>query len=271
MIRSHFNVLFVNPDNSVSDQILNTAELDINVGKVFYIKEGDKYFVSREVEKMSKSKLNVVTPDYICDDYGADTLRLYEMFLGPLEQHKPWSTNGISGTHNFLKRFFRLFAELSNDAPNEAELKVMNRTIKKVADDIERMSFNTCVSTFMIAVNELNDLKCSKRAVLEPLVIALSPFAPHAAEELWAHLGNKGSVTQAVFPKVDEKYLVDNTVNYPVQFNGKLRFTMALAADLSNADVEKEVLSSAEAQKYLEGKTPKKVIVVPKKIVNVVV
>jgi leucyl-tRNA synthetase len=236
----------------------------------FYLSSG-KVELTPEVEKMSKSKYNVVSPDDICNDYGADTLRLYEMFLGPLEQHKPWSMNGISGTHNFLKRFFRLFAEVSNEPANDAELKVLNRTLKKVSDDIERMSFNTCVSTFMIAVNELNDLKCSKRAVLGPLVIALSPFAPHSAEELWFQLGNKGSVTQATFPKVEEKYLVDNTVNYPVQFNGKMRFTIALAADLSNADVEKEVLSSAEAQKYLEGKTPKKVIVVPKKIVNVVV
>lgn len=232
--------------------------------------ESGKYICGSEVEKMSKSKWNVVSPDKICDDYGADTLRLYEMFLGPLEQHKPWSTNGISGTHNFLKRFFRLFAEVSNDAPAEAELKVLHRTLKKVADDIERMSFNTCVSTFMIAVNELNDLKCNKRAILEPLVIALSPFAPHAAEELWSVLGNKDSVTKASFPAIDEKYLVDNTVNYPVQFNGKMRFTIALAADMKPADVEKEVLASAEAQKYLEGKAPKKVIVVPKKIVNVV-
>jgi leucyl-tRNA synthetase len=235
----------------------------------FYL-TADKVELTPEVEKMSKSKYNVVSPDDICTDYGADTLRLYEMFLGPLEAHKPWSMNSISGTHNFLKRFFRLFAEVSNEPANEAELKVVNRTLKKVADDIERMSFNTCVSSFMIAVNDLNDLKCNKRSVLEPLVIALSPFAPHAAEELWSILGNKGSVTHATYPKVDEKYLVDNTVNYPVQFNGKMRFTIVLAADMSNADVEKEVLSSEEAQKYLEGKTPKKVIVVPKKIVNVV-
>jgi leucyl-tRNA synthetase len=246
-----------------------TREKDA-VFRNFYL-TADKVELTPEVEKMSKSKYNVVSPDDICNDYGADTLRLYEMFLGPLEQHKPWSMNGISGTHNFLKRFFRLFANLSTDAATEAELKVLHRTLKKVADDIERMSFNTCVSTFMIAVNELNDLKCSKRVILEPLVIALSPFAPHAAEELWNSLGNSGSVTHAAYPKVDEKYLVDNTVNYPVQFNGKMRFTIALAADLSNADVEKEVLSSEEAQKYLEGKTPKKVIVVPKKIVNVVV
>lgn len=270
-----------NVDINIVDPLTN--ELDISGFKEWrkeykdarFIMEDGKYVCQREVEKMSKSKWNVVSPDAICNDYGADTLRLYEMFLGPLEQHKPWSTNGISGTHNFLKRFFRLFQNsdsfnVSEETPSEAELKVLHRTLKKISDDIERMSFNTCVSTFMIAVNELNDLKCNKRAILEPLVIALSPFAPHIAEELWSQLGNKGSVTQASFPKVEEKYLVDNTVNYPVQFNGKMRFTIALAADLSNADVEKEVLSSAEAQKYLEGKTPKKVIVVPKKIVNVV-
>lgn len=250
-----------------------TREKDA-VFRNFYL-SSEKVELTPEVEKMSKSKYNVVSPDDICNDYGADTLRLYEMFLGPLEQHKPWSTNGISGTHNFLKRFFRLFVQdaqftVSNEAPSEAELKVLHRTLKKVSDDIERMSFNTCVSTFMIAVNELNDLKCNKRAVLEPLVIALSPFAPHIAEELWNKLGNPGSVTQAKFPAIEPQYLVDNTVNYPVQFNGKMRFTIALAADLSTADVEKEVLASSEAQKYLEGKTPKKVIVVPKKIVNVV-
>jgi len=240
----------------------------------FYL-SAPKVEMTPEVEKMSKSKYNVVSPDDVCSMYGADTLRLYEMFLGPLEQHKPWSMNGISGTTNFLKRFWRLFIKndafsVSTDAPNENELKTLHRTLKKVSEDIERMSFNTCVSTFMIAVNELTEQKCNKRAVLEPLVIALSPFAPHIAEELWSQLGNSGSVTQAIFPKHDEKYLVDTSVNYPVQFNGKLRFTIALAADLSAADVEKEVLSSEEAQKYLEGKTPKKVIVVPKKIVNVV-
>ena len=241
----------------------------------FYL-SSDKVELIPEVEKMSKSKYNVVSPDDVCAEYGADTLRLYEMFLGPLEAHKPWNTNGISGVSNFLKRFFRLFVSgdafvVSDETPNEAELKVLHRTLKKVSEDIERMSFNTSVSQFMIATNELMELKCNKRAVLEPLVIALSPFAPHIAEELWSKLGHSESVTKNSFPKIDEKYLVDNTINYPVQFNGKMRFTIALAADMSNADVEKEVLSSADAQKYLEGKTPKKVIVVPKKIVNVVV
>ncbi|GAB4131340.1 MAG: leucine--tRNA ligase [Bacteroidia bacterium] len=241
-----------------------------------YYLSAEKVELVPEIEKMSKSKYNVVTPDSICAEYGADTLRLYEMFLGPLEQHKPWSTNGISGTHNFLRRFWRLFLNgqefsVDNAPASEAELKVLHRTLKKIQEDINKMSFNTCVSSFMIAVNELTDLKCNKRAVLEPMVIALSPFAPHICEELWHRLGHSESVIHATFPAVDEKYLVDNTVNYPVQFNGKMRFTMALAADMSPADVEKEVLSSAEAQKYLEGKTPKKVIVVPKKIVNVVV
>lgn len=241
-----------------------------------YFLSADKIELKPEVEKMSKSKYNVVTPDAICAEYGADTLRLYEMFLGPLEQHKPWSTNGISGTHNFLKRFWRLFyvggnLNISNDAPVEAELKVLHRTLKKIKEDIEKMSFNTAVSSFMICVNELTDLKCNKRAILEPLTIALASFAPHITEELWAQLGHKESIVFAQFPDVDEKYLVDNTINYPVQFNGKMRFTLPLPADLDAASVEQQVLSCAEAQKYLDGKTPKKVIVVPKKIVNVVV
>jgi leucyl-tRNA synthetase len=240
-----------------------------------YFLSADKIELKPEVEKMSKSKYNVVTPDAICAEYGADTLRLYEMFLGPLEQHKPWSTNGISGTHNFLKRFWRLFyaggnLNISNDAPVEAELKVLHRTLKKIKEDIEKMSFNTAVSSFMICVNELTDLKCNKRAILEPLTIALAPFAPHITEELWAQLGHQESIVFAQFPAVDEKYLVDNTINYPVQFNGKMRFTLPLPADLDAASVEQQVLSCAEAQKYLDGKTPKKVIVVPKKIVNVV-
>lgn len=225
-----------------------------------------------EIEKMSKRWYNVVTPDSICDTYGADTLRLYEMFLGPLEQHKPWNTNGITGVHGFLKRFWRLFENLNDETPADAELKVLHRTLKKIKEDIERYSFNTCVSQFMIATNELMDLKCHKRAVLEPLVIALSPFAPHIAEELWALLGHHDmSVTQATFPSINEKYLVDDSYSYPVQVNGKVRFNFTASLQLSAAEIEKEVLSSEEAQKWLEGKTPKKVIVVPKRIVNIVV
>jgi leucyl-tRNA synthetase len=240
--------------------------------------QSDKPFYSfSEVEKMSKSKWNVVSPDLMCDQYGADTLRLYEMFLGPLEQHKPWNTNGITGVFGFLKRFWRLFFDesgsvrVTNDAATEAELKVVNRTLKKIKDDIDRYSFNTCVSQFMICVNELTDLKSYKRAVLEPLVIALSPFAPHISEELWEILGNNESVTKAAFPTINEKYLTDDDFAYPVQINGKVRFNFTASVKLSPAEVEKEILSSEEAIKWLEGKTPKKVIVVPKRIVNIVV
>ncbi len=235
------------------------------------------FFTSQEVEKMSKSKYNVVTPDLICENYGADTLRLYEMFLGPLEQHKPWNTNGITGVHGFLKRFWKLFFDttgnlrVTNDPATEAELKVLNRSLKKIKEDIDRYAFNTCVSQFMIATNELMELKSSKREILEPLVIALSPFAPHISEELWEKLGHTESITTATFPSVNEKYLTDDSFAYPVQINGKVRFNFTASIQLSAADVEKEVLSSEEAKKWLEGKTPKKVIVVPKRIVNIVI
>jgi leucyl-tRNA synthetase len=239
--------------------------------------EIEKILLQDVVEKMSKSKWNVVTPDSICDQYGADTLRLYEMFLGPLEQHKPWNTNGITGVFGFLKRFWRLFFDengkvrVSDDAASEAELKVVHRTLKKIKDDIERYSFNTCVSQFMICVNELTELKTNKREVLEPLVIALSPFAPHISEELWEILGHKESVTKENFPAINEKYLVDDSFAYPVQINGKLRFNFTASLKLTPAEVEKEILSSEEATKWLEGKSPKKVIVVPKRIVNIVI
>jgi leucyl-tRNA synthetase len=248
-----------------------------NVASAEFILEDGKYLCGNEVEKMSKSKYNVVTPDLICELYGADTLRLYEMFLGPLEQSKPWNTNGITGVHGFLKRFWRLFFDesgnvrVSNDAASEAELKLVNRTLKKIKEDIDRYAFNTCVSQFMICVNELMELKSYKREVLEPLVIALSPFAPHICEELWEILGHKNSVTKASFPSINEKYLTDDSFAYPVQINGKVRFNFTAAINLSAADVEKEVLSSEEAKKWLEGKTPKKVIVVPKRIVNIVI
>ncbi|MCA6361528.1 MAG: leucine--tRNA ligase [Bacteroidetes bacterium] len=241
----------------------------------FYF-EGDKRELLPAVEKMSKSKYNVVNPDDICDQYGADTLRLYEMFLGPLDQAKPWNTNGITGVHNFLKRFWRLFFNESGlavtaEPATEAELKVLHRTVKKVRDDIDRYSFNTCVSTFMIAVNELTELKSRKRSVLEPLAVALSPFAPHIAEEIWQQLGHSGSITTAPYPVVDEKYLTDDTFEYPVQVNGKMRFKFPAPADMPPAEVEKAILASEEAQKWLEGKTPKKMVVVPKRIVNIVI
>ncbi|TND08628.1 MAG: hypothetical protein FD123_2132 [Bacteroidetes bacterium] len=235
------------------------------------------FLTKSEVEKMSKSKLNVETPDDICDQYGADTLRMYEMFLGPIDQAKPWNTNGITGVHGFLRRFWRLFHDDKNgfavneEAATKAELKVLHKTIKKIGEDVERFSFNTGVSSFMIACNELTELKCRKRSILEPLVIALSPFAPHIAEELWEKLGHTGSVNFAQFPVYDEQYLTEDSFEYPVQVNGKLRFKYSVALGLNPQQIEKEVMGSEEVQKWLDGKTPKKVIVVPNKIVNIVV
>ncbi len=242
-----------------------------------YHLSADRIELTPATEKMSKSKFNVVNPDDICDQYGADTLRLYEMFLGPLEQHKPWNTNGISGTYNFLRKFWRLFYDQSgnlllNDASAEkAELKVLHKTLKKISEDIEKFAFNTCVSSFMIAVNELSDLKCHKRTILEPLVIALSPFAPHIAEELWSKLGHTTSVCLERFPKIDTSYLVEDTFDYPVQINGKMKFKHTASLQDTPAQIEAGILASDEGQKYLEGKTPKKFVVVPGRIVNIVV
>ena len=243
-------------------------------------KSGDAAFYTKtEVEKMSKSKWNVVTPDIICEEYGADTLRLYEMFLGPLEMSKPWSTQGISGVFGFLNRFWRLFHKgnefdqfvISEDAPTKPELKILHKTIKKIQEDIEGYSFNTSVSAFMICANELTELKCNKRAILEPLVILLSPFAPHIAEELWEKLGHKESISFAPFPFYNEAFTIDDSFAYPVSFNGKMRFNLELSLSLSPAEIEKEVMAFEQTLKYLEGKQPKKVIVVPKKIVNIVI
>jgi len=247
------------------------------LNEAYLIKEenGD-FIVGREIDKMSKSKYNVQTPDELVEKYGADTLRCYEMFLGPLEQHKPWDTQGITGVHGFLKKLWRLYHDdngfnVSNETPTNEELKSLHKTIKKVKEDIERFSFNTPVSAFMICVNELTALKCNKREILEPLLIVLAPYAPHIAEELWAKLGNAESITYAVFPKHNDAYLVESNHKYPVSFNGKMRFMLELPADMSKEDIEKEVLANEQSQKYLEGKAPKKVIVVPKKIVNVVI
>lgn len=241
-----------------------------------FILEDGKYICGViDNEKMSKSKYNVVTPDSICEKFGADTLRLYEMFLGPLEQSKPWNTNGITGVHGFLKKLWRLFYQtgsfnVSNEAATKAELKVLHKTIKKVIEDIERFSFNTSVSTFMICVNELTDLKCNKRTILEPLLICLSPYAPHIAEELWKQLGHQDTITFEPFPECNESYLVDDSFNYPISFNGKTRFNLELAATLSPQEIESLVMAHENTIKYLDGKPVKKVIVVPKKIVNVV-
>jgi leucyl-tRNA synthetase len=241
-----------------------------------FIANGNRLSVTREVEKMSKSKFNVVNPDEIIAKYGADTLRLYEMFLGPLEQSKPWDTNGIEGTFRFLRKFWNLFYEsdvfsVSDEAPTKAELKVLHATIKKVSEDIEKMSFNTSVAQFMIAVNELGTLKSHKRDILEPLTIVLAPFAPHIAEELWQLLGHTESITTAHWPQWNTQYLVEDNFSYPISFNGKTRLQLEFPIALDAKSVEAAVLANPEVQSRLEGKAPKKVIVVPKRIVNIVV
>jgi leucyl-tRNA synthetase len=237
--------------------------------------DNDVYKVGREVEKMSKSKYNVVNPDQIVNDYGADSLRLYEMFLGPLEQAKPWNTAGITGVHSFLKKLWKLYIDDNGLKVNDAEptkdaLKTLHKTIKKVEEDIENFSFNTSVSTFMIASNELTAQKCTSKAILEPLLIVLSPYAPHITEELWNRLGNDESISTVPFPKFEEKHLVESSKNYPISFNGKMRFTLELPMDMSKDDIEKTVMAHEKTIAQLEGRVPKKVIIVPGKIVNIV-
>lgn len=242
-----------------------------------FILEDEKYICGWEVEKMSKSKHNVVNPDALIDRYGADTFRLYEMFLGPLESHKPWDTKGIEGVHRFMKKLWKLFYKedgtflLNDEKADEQELKILHQTIKKVKEDVERFSFNTVVSQYMICVNELTDKKCHKREILEPLVILLSPYAPHIAEEFWQKLGHDSSVTTATFPVFNPEYIRENTVVYPVSFNGKMRFTLEIAFDTPAKEVEKMALAHEKAQRWIEGVQIRKVIIVPNKIVNVVV
>ena len=281
-----FNVQPIHVDLSCINDVTN--ELDIEKFQAhplyqeyqnvkFILDENDQYIVGREVEKMSKSKYNVVNPDDICEEYGADTLRLYEMFLGPLEQAKPWNTAGISGVHSFLKKMWKLYHNGPNetfyisDEPAAPEaLKSLHKTIKKVIQDIEEFSFNTTVSSFMICVNELTQLQCNQREVLEPLAVLLSPYAPHIAEELWEKMGHTTSISTAPFPVFDEKYLVESTKEYPISFNGKMRFTLVLPLDMPVAEIEKVVLAHEKTVHYLEGRTPKKVIIVPGKVVNIV-
>ncbi|MFM2213854.1 MAG: Leucine-tRNA ligase [Bacteroidota bacterium] len=262
-----------------------TNELDIEAFKKHplysdykdaeFILEDGKYIVGREVEKMSKSKYNVVNPDDICNDYGADTLRLYEMFLGPLEQAKPWNTAGITGVSGFLKKLWRLYFDdngliVTDGEPTPEMHKTLHKTIKKVTEDIENFSFNTSVSQFMICVNELASQKCNHRAILEPLAVLISPYAPHIAEELWAQLGHEGSVSTIAFPICEEKYLVESEKEYPVSFNGKMRFTIKLPLDLTVAQIQEIVLADERTIKQLEGRTPNKVIIVPGKVINLV-
>lgn len=280
----HVDVNIVSNDILDQEKFRNSREEYKNA--IFINEENGDYICGWEIEKMSKSKFNVVTPDDIAEKFGSDTLRLYEMFLGPLEQSKPWNTNGITGVHGFLKKLWRLFYSplqggaqgagdvafnVSNDEPTKGELKTLHKTIKKITEDIERFSFNTSISNFMICVNELTDAKCNKRAILEPLLICLSPYAPHIAEELWKQLGHNESISTAAFPDFNEAYLIDDNVNYPVSFNGKVKFTLELAATLTPQEVEAIVRANEQTAKYLDGKEPKKVIVVHKKIVNMVV
>lgn len=270
----HIDVNFINASNELMIDSFRSWRLEYSNAE--FITEDDGTFkVSREVEKMSKSKYNVVNPDDICAQYGADTLRLYEMFLGPLEQAKPWNTAGITGVHSFLKKLWKLYHngenfEVTDAEPNKESLKTLHKTIKKVEEDIENFSFNTSVSTFMIAVNELSSQKCNSRAILEPLAVLISPYAPHIAEELWEKLGHSTSIATAEFPNFEEKHLVESSKAYPISFNGKMRFTMELPLDLSKDDIEKAVMAHEKTAGYLDGRTPKKVIVVPGKIVNIV-
>ena len=240
-----------------------------------FLLENGVYKVGREVEKMSKSKYNVVNPDQICEEYGADTLRMYEMFLGPIEQAKPWNTAGISGVHSFLKKTWRLYHpqdqfSISKEPASKESLKTLHKTIKKVTEDIEQFSFNTCISAFMICVNELAAQKCNSQEVLEPLAILLSPFAVHLSEELWFLMGYKSTISKVDYPVYEEDYLVESTKNYPISFNGKMRFTRELSLSLSPKEIEEIILEDEQTQKQLNGRTPKKVIVVPGKIINIV-
>jgi leucyl-tRNA synthetase len=243
----------------------------------FILNSEGKFICDVEVEKMSKSLHNVVNPDEVCAQYGVDAFRMYEMFLGPIEQSKPWSTKGITGVFNFLRKFYNLFIGendellVTDESPTPEELKILHQTIKKTEEDIERLSFNTTVAQFMICLNELSRLKCRKRAILEPLLIVLCPFAPHITEELWERLGNKGSILQASFPQWKEEFLVESTFEYPISINGKMRLKIAFPLDCEPTEVEKQVLASEAVQKYLGESKVKKVVVVPGKIVNVVI
>ena len=270
----HTDVSFVNASDELDIEAFKNWRPEFKNAE-FITEEDGTFKVSREVEKMSKSKYNVVNPDLICEEYGADALRLFEMFLGPLEQTKPWKTSGISGVYSFLKKLYKLFYngenfEVSEVTATKDELKTLHKTIKKVEEDIENFSFNTSVSTFMIAVNELTTQKCNKREILEPLLVLLSPYAPHITEELWSQLGYTTSISKVPFPIFDGKHLVESTKNYPISFNGKMRFTLELSLDLSKDEIEKIVMAHEKTQAQLQGRTPKKVIIVPGKIVNIV-
>ena len=267
------DIKYVNNNNEVDYNLLKSEDSDFK--KSTFKFKNDLFHCVREQEKMSKSKFNVVNPDEICDQYGADTLRMYEMFLGPIEQSKPWDTRGISGVHSFLKKFWNLFFKdglinISEMEPSKESLKSLHKTIKKINEDIEKLSLNTCVSSFMICINELSSIGCNNRSVLEELLILISPFAPHFAEELWSQLGHRESIVDEVYPEYNEKYLVETVKLYPVSFNGKTKFTLSLPLNLSNKEIEDAVLSYDKTQSILNNSKPKKIIVVPGKIINIV-
>ncbi|HWR94886.1 MAG TPA: leucine--tRNA ligase [Flavobacterium sp.] len=270
----HTDVSLVNSSDELDIEKFKKFREDYSDAE-FICEDNGKYIVGREIEKMSKSKYNVVTPDDICNEYGADTLRLYEMFLGPLEQAKPWNTAGISGVFGFLKKLWRLYFDdngliVTNEEPTKDNLKTLHKTIKKTAEDIENFSFNTSVSQFMICVNELSAQNCHTRAVLEPLAVVISPYAPHIAEELWSQLGNTGSISEVPFPILEEKYLVESSKEYPVSFNGKMRFTIELPLELSIPEIQEIIMKDERTLKQLDGRTPNKVIIVPGKVINLV-
>ena len=272
--RLHVDISFVDNDVLDIEEFKNWREEYKDAD--FILNEDGKYLCGHEVEKMSKSKYNVQTPDNLVDDFGADTLRLYEMFLGPLEQFKPWDVKGISGVHNFLRKFWRLVHDaennfsVSSETPTKENYKTLHKTIKKVEQEIERHSFNTVVSTFMICINELTEQKCNSKEIISDFTILLSAYAPHISEEIWMKLGNETSVTTANFPNFDASYLTESEVNYPVSFNGKMRFKITLPSEMTKEQVEEEVMKHDKTAHYLDGKSPKKVIVVPKRIVNIV-
>ena len=270
----HVDVTLINSSDELDIEAFKNWREDYADAQ-FITEENGKYIVGREIEKMSKSKYNVVTPDLICAEYGADTLRLYEMFLGPLEQAKPWNTAGISGVFGFLKKLCRLYFDdngliVTNNEPTKDNLKSLHKTIKKVAEDIESFSFNTSVSQFMICVNELSTQNCHERAILEPLAILISPYAPHIAEELWSLLGHTDSIATVAFPEFEAAHLVESSKEYPVSFNGKMRFTIELPLDLTKEQIEEIIMKDERTLRQLDGRTPNKVIIVPGKIINLV-
>ena len=268
------DIKYVEGEDHLNFDLLKKDDKDFKNSK--FILEKGKFLCLREQEKMSKSKFNVVNPDEICNQYGADTLRMYEMFLGPIEQSKPWDTRGISGVHSFLKKFWNLFFKegkinLSSEEPSKESLKSLHKTIKKVSEDIEKLSLNTCISSFMICINELSSLNCNNRLILEDLLVLISPFAPHFSEELWSQIGNSKSIVDEKYPDYEEKYLVESEKAYPVSFNGKTKFTLNLSLDLNHQEIEKAVLSNEKTKSILNNNIPKKIIIVPGKIINIVI